>query len=78
MTWVKPELVCVVKFNAWTADERLRAPVFLGLRMDGNPDEVVRETAEASQRSEAKAKPQGEKEHTALLSAETTETESAH
>jgi bifunctional non-homologous end joining protein LigD len=46
VTWVKPELVCVVKFNAWTADERLRAPVFQGMRMDGNPDDVVRETAE--------------------------------
>src|SRR5262245_40891174 len=30
VTWVKPELVCVVKFGSWTDDERLRAPVFLG------------------------------------------------
>src|SRR5262249_46410950 len=29
VTWVKPELVCVVKFGSWTDDERLRAPVFL-------------------------------------------------
>ena len=59
VTWVKPDLVCVVKFNAWTADERLRAPVFIGLRMDGNPDEVVRETAETAT-AEAKIKPSHE------------------
>ncbi len=72
VTWVKPELVCVVKFNAWTADERLRAPVFLGLRMDGNPDEVVRETAEVVS-TPVKANTQTEKVHTPLLSAEATE-----
>ena len=32
MTWVRPELVCQVKFGSWTQDGRLRAPVFLGLR----------------------------------------------
>jgi len=46
VTWVKPELVCVVKFNSWTADGRLRAPVFQGLRSDGNPREVVKETGQ--------------------------------
>jgi bifunctional non-homologous end joining protein LigD len=44
VTWVKPELVCQVKFQSWTDDERLRAPVFQGLRSDANPEEVVRET----------------------------------
>ncbi len=34
VTWVKPELVCTVKFTSWTDDNRLRAPVFLGLRND--------------------------------------------
>ena len=34
MTWVKPELVCQVKYANWTQDNRLRAPVFLGLRDD--------------------------------------------
>ena len=32
--WVKPELVARVKFNSWTREQRLRAPVFLGLRDD--------------------------------------------
>jgi len=43
MTWVKPELVCQVKFANWTLDNRLRAPVFLGLRHDVGPDAVARE-----------------------------------
>jgi bifunctional non-homologous end joining protein LigD len=46
VTWVKPELVCVVKFSSWTDDLRLRAPVFQGLRMDASPQETVRETSE--------------------------------
>ena len=46
VTWVKPELVSVVKFNSWTDDQRLRAPVFLGLRTDVSPQETVLETVE--------------------------------
>jgi bifunctional non-homologous end joining protein LigD len=37
VTWVKPELVCEVKFANWTQDGRLRAPVFVGLRADIDP-----------------------------------------
>ena len=44
VTWVKPELVCMVKFTSWTNDNRLRAPVFLGLRNEVEPEDVVRET----------------------------------
>jgi bifunctional non-homologous end joining protein LigD len=32
--WVKPELVAEVKYQDWTPDRRLRAPVFLRLRDD--------------------------------------------
>ncbi len=46
VTWVKPELVCVVKFSSWTDDGRLRAPVFQGLRLDATPQNTVRETVE--------------------------------
>ncbi len=42
-TWVKPQIVVVVRFNSWTRDDRLRAPVFLGLRDDIAAEEVVRE-----------------------------------
>jgi len=45
MTWVKPELVAQVKYTEWTQDQRLRAPVFLGLREDKGSREVHRETA---------------------------------
>ena len=62
----------MVKFNEWTSDERLRAPVFLGLRMDGNPDEVVREAPELVCHR-MKAKPETEKAHTALLPADAAE-----
>ena len=45
VTWVKPELVCQIKYLEFTPDGLLRAPVFLGLRADKNPREVVREIA---------------------------------
>ena len=41
--WVEPTLVCQIKFSEWTRDGKLRQPVFLGLREDKDPKEVVRE-----------------------------------
>lgn len=41
--WVKPVLVCQVKFGEWTRDGRLRQPVYLGLREDKTARQVVRE-----------------------------------
>lgn len=41
--WVRPELVCEVRFTEWTADDRIRHPVFLGLRSDKSPHAVRRE-----------------------------------
>ena len=41
--WVKPQLVAQVKFMEWTRDDKLRHPVFLGLREDKSAREVVRE-----------------------------------
>ena len=43
--WVRPSVVCEVKFTEWTRDDRLRQPVFLGLREDKNANEVIREKA---------------------------------
>ena len=43
--WVKPAMVCQVKFTEWTRDDRLRQPVFLGIRDDKNANEVVQEKA---------------------------------
>jgi len=42
-TWVRPELVCQVRFLEWTKDKVLRAPVFVGLRQDKAAREAVRE-----------------------------------
>ncbi len=47
MTWVRPELVCQVKYGNWTPDRRLRAPVFMGLRNDVDAQQVTREEVEA-------------------------------
>jgi bifunctional non-homologous end joining protein LigD len=41
--WVEPALVCQVRFTEWTGDGHLRQPVFLGLREDKEPREVVKE-----------------------------------
>jgi bifunctional non-homologous end joining protein LigD len=38
-TWVKPSLVCEVRFTEWTSDKRLRAPVFMGFRDDIDPEQ---------------------------------------
>ncbi len=43
--WLKPVLVCQVKFSEWTRDHRLRQPVYLGLREDKNAKSVTREEA---------------------------------
>jgi bifunctional non-homologous end joining protein LigD len=43
--WVRPSIVVEVKFNEWTADGKLRQPVFIGIRDDKDPREVVRESA---------------------------------
>ncbi len=47
-TWVKPLLLCEVKFSNWTADGVMRQPVFLGLREDKSPRDVGVERAKPS------------------------------
>jgi bifunctional non-homologous end joining protein LigD len=41
--WVEPQLVGEVAYGQWTADNRMRHPVWRGLRPDKIPAEVVRE-----------------------------------
>jgi len=43
MHWVNPKFVAQIEFAEWTRDGKLRAPVFLGLREDKKPTDVVRE-----------------------------------
>src|SRR5207244_5470587 len=45
MHWVNPKFVAQIKFAEWTRDEKLRQPVFLGLREDKAATEVKREAA---------------------------------
>jgi bifunctional non-homologous end joining protein LigD len=41
--WINPKFVAEIKFAEWTRDGKLRAPVFMGLREDKKPSEVLRE-----------------------------------
>jgi bifunctional non-homologous end joining protein LigD len=40
-TYLTPRLVAQISFQEWTADRKLRQPVFLGLRDDKEPKDVV-------------------------------------
>ena len=53
--WVKPELVCQVRFTEWTRDGSLRHPSFEGLREDKKAEKVVREVEKAVEPLEEKA-----------------------
>jgi len=55
VTWVKPDLVCQVKFSSWTTDKRLRQPIFLGLRKDKPAQDVHKETAKSTKMVTKKA-----------------------
>ena len=61
--WVKPEIVVEVKFSEWTADRRLRQPIFLGVRDDKDPHEVALEGSSVQKmkpgRAARIAKPRG-------------------
>jgi bifunctional non-homologous end joining protein LigD len=45
ITWVRPRLVCQVKFTEWTREGEMRHPVFLGMRTDKPARQVRRERA---------------------------------
>jgi bifunctional non-homologous end joining protein LigD len=40
VTFLAPKLVAQISYQEWTADKKLRQPVFLGLRDDKSPQEV--------------------------------------
>jgi bifunctional non-homologous end joining protein LigD len=44
-TWIRPKLVCEIKFTEWTKDRMARHPIFMGLRVDKKAKEVVFEKA---------------------------------
>lgn len=47
--WLKPELVCEVKFAEWTNEGIMRQPVYLGLRQDIQANQVIREKPKESE-----------------------------
>ena len=49
--WVEPRTVVEVKFSEWTADRRLRQPIFLGVRDDKEAEEVGREAASVQRKA---------------------------
>jgi bifunctional non-homologous end joining protein LigD len=56
-TWVKPELVCEIKFQEWTQGNIMRQPIFMGLRTDKKPTEVKKEKEMPADEIKKKAKP---------------------
>ncbi len=57
VTWLKPELVCQVRFLEWTEDHQLRAPAFQGLREDVDASAVKRESADDPSSEDAGPRP---------------------
>ena len=56
VTWVKPKIVCEVKFTEWTKDEKLRHPVFLRIRNDKNVKQTTMEAQKPIKKSTVKNK----------------------
>ncbi len=55
--WVEPRIVVEVKFSEWTADGKLRQPIYLGTRDDKDPHEVGREKQNVQKKDSAKPAP---------------------
>ena len=49
-----PTLVAQIKFTEWTADHKLRHPVYLGLRDDKKPEEIGARTGREASRSDVR------------------------
>ena len=71
--WARPELVAQVRFTEWTADKKLRHPVYLGLRDDKRPAEVTARSQACTRekRSGGAPKPAGGEAPRAGTSADT-------
>jgi bifunctional non-homologous end joining protein LigD len=78
VTWVKPKLVCEIKFSEWTRDGIARHPIFMGLREDKAAGEVtmeksktinsmVKKTAAKPAASESKAAKKSTAKSTAIV-----------
>ena len=61
--WVRPKMVIEVKFNGWTLDQIMRAPIFVGLREDKSPEECTIEVPKKTQRVVMQERPPRLKEY---------------
>jgi ATP-dependent DNA ligase len=56
--WVQPKLIAEIRFAVWSESGRVRHPVYLGLRDDKEPRDVVRPVADpAAKRQEVRRRP---------------------
>lgn len=53
--WMKPKFVCQVKFTEWTESKHMRHPVFIGLRTDKKPEDVIGISSEKEPEANGKA-----------------------
>ncbi|MEO9099916.1 MAG: non-homologous end-joining DNA ligase, partial [Ginsengibacter sp.] len=56
VTWIKPELICEVKYSEVTEDGKFRHPVFLHLRNDKNINEINMKNIKEKKQSPSKEK----------------------
>jgi bifunctional non-homologous end joining protein LigD len=54
--WIEPKLVAEVSFAEWTRDGVMRQPVFVAMRVDKDPHEVIRERPSATETKEGPRK----------------------
>ena len=50
--WIKPVMIAEVSFAEWTAQKRLRQPVFKGLRKDKIPQELTSSTSHSNKNAD--------------------------
>ncbi len=60
-SWLKPELVCEIKYAEKTADGIYRHPVFIALRPDKNVEDVLKTNEEETEQIDTKEKADAEK-----------------
>jgi len=56
-TWVRPKLVCEVRFSEWTSANQLRAPIFQGLRDDIDAEDCTLEESVPSKPASPSKRP---------------------
>lgn len=72
-TWVKPVLVCEIKYTEWTKDGRLRHPIFLRLRDDKKTNEITMEAVKPLKMAFSKENVKKKKKENDLLKSDNSE-----